>query len=86
MTKEQFQKERTRIISEMLDNPDEYGIYPTSKCYQALDELFEKLTSTNTGSPKLPSRERAFHAGHIAALMGCSVDKAWKEWQLRASA
>ena len=25
-----------KIVSDMLDNPDEFGIYPTSKCYKAL--------------------------------------------------
>lgn len=25
-----------KIVSDMLDHPDEYGIYPTSKCYQEL--------------------------------------------------
>ncbi len=40
MTYEEFVTERTRIISEMLDNPDEYGIYPTTKCYEELDKLF----------------------------------------------
>ena len=52
MTKEQFQTERTRIISKMLDNPDEHGIYPTTKCYQAFDELYEKLTSDNSDYTK----------------------------------
>lgn len=52
MTKDQFQTERTNIISEMLYNPDEYGIYPTTKCYQALDELYEKLTSDNSDYAK----------------------------------
>jgi len=27
-----------KIVSNMLDHPDEYGLYPTSKCYR---ELFE---------------------------------------------
>ncbi len=40
MTYEEFVTERTRIISEMLDNADEYGIYPTTKCYEELDKLF----------------------------------------------
>ena len=40
MTYEEFVTERTRIISEMLDNPDEYGICPTTKCYEELDKLF----------------------------------------------
>lgn len=25
-----------RIVSDMLDHPDEHGIYPTSKCYKQL--------------------------------------------------
>lgn len=33
---EKYRKEVCEIISEMLDNPDEYGIYPTSKCYNRL--------------------------------------------------
>jgi len=44
MNKEEFITERTRIISEMLDNPDEYGIYPTTKCFNDLDELFDKIS------------------------------------------
>jgi len=43
MDKKEFQTERTRIISEMLDNPDKYGIYPTTKCFNKLDELFERI-------------------------------------------
>lgn len=44
MNREEFQTERTRIISEMLDNPDEYGIYPTTKCFEQLDALFDSLS------------------------------------------
>lgn len=36
--------DRTKIcdvISEMLDNPDNYGIYPTTKAYNALEEYIE---------------------------------------------
>ena len=46
MTKEEiierFKTERTRIMSEMLDNPNRYGIYPTTKSYEALDKLYEE--------------------------------------------
>lgn len=45
MTKDEFITERTRIISEMLDNPDEYDIYPTTKCFKALDDLFDKIVA-----------------------------------------
>jgi len=40
-----FQKERTDAISEMLDNPDKYGIYPTGKCYAKLDNCVRGLLS-----------------------------------------
>lgn len=43
MEKEEFVKERTRIISNMLDNPDRHGIYPTSNCFQEFDRLFERI-------------------------------------------
>jgi len=47
VTKENFISERTSIISEMLDNPDRYGIYPTTKCFAMFDDLFDKITKTN---------------------------------------
>lgn len=46
MKKEEFIAERTRIISEMLDNPDKHGIYPTTKCFEQLDELFDKIVNS----------------------------------------
>lgn len=33
MTKEEFVKRRTEIISKMLDNPNNLGIYPTTKAF-----------------------------------------------------
>jgi len=45
MTKDEFITERTRIISEMLDNPNELEIYPTTKCFEQLDELFDKIVA-----------------------------------------
>ena len=35
---------RTNIISDMLDNPGECEIYPTSKCFTELDDLFNDLS------------------------------------------
>jgi hypothetical protein len=37
-------KDRTKIVqimSDMLDNPDEYGIYPTTIAYDLLERLVE---------------------------------------------
>ncbi len=31
------------IISEMLDNPDEHGIYPTTEAYNKLEDKFNLL-------------------------------------------
>ena len=53
MNKEEFITERTRIISEMLDNPDEYGIYPTTKCFNDLDELFDRIQKEARENPYL---------------------------------
>lgn len=45
MNKKEFITERTNIISRMLDNPDEYGIYPTTKCFNELDALYDRIVS-----------------------------------------
>jgi hypothetical protein len=29
----------------MLDNPNELEIYPTTKCFEQLDELFDKIVA-----------------------------------------
>lgn len=50
MDKEEWIIKRTRIISDMLDNPDEHGIYPTTRCFERLDALFDKLTETEKES------------------------------------
>ena len=34
-----------RIVSDMLDHPDECGIYPTTKCYDALEAALDKKDS-----------------------------------------
>lgn len=39
-------KDRTEIcsiISDMLDNPDEHGIYPTSTAYNRLEHYIERV-------------------------------------------
>jgi len=38
----EFQKERTDAISEIFDNVDEHGIYPTTKFFIRLDNAVEK--------------------------------------------
>lgn len=43
MNKEEFVKRRTEIISKMLDNPNEHGIYPTTTAFAELDDLFDEI-------------------------------------------
>lgn len=43
ISKDEFVKRRTKIISNMLDNPDHLGIYPTSVCFKELDDLFDEI-------------------------------------------
>jgi|GEM_PF-1591782 len=47
MNKEDFITERTRIISNMLDNPDN-GIYPTTKCFEEFDKLYDRVINEAT--------------------------------------
>lgn len=49
MKKEEFIKERTRIISEMIENPNEIGIFPTGNCFQELDKLYRKIMFAERG-------------------------------------
>ena len=41
----EFQRERTSAISEMFDNVDEHGIYPTSHFFVRLDRAMERALS-----------------------------------------
>ena len=36
----EFQSERTKAISEMFDNVDEYGIYPTTNFFNRIDNFW----------------------------------------------
>lgn len=49
MTKNEFIAARTKIISEMLDNPDENGIYKTTLAFAKLDDIFDALTNHSEG-------------------------------------
>jgi len=41
--KEDIRGEICKIISKMLDSPDKYGIYPTTKCYDELEVLINNI-------------------------------------------
>ena len=38
-----------KIISRMLDNPDKYGIYPTTTAYEALESYIEGVRAEAIG-------------------------------------
>ena len=38
-----FQEERTEALTEMFNNPDKYGIYPTSEFFVRLDNFVDTL-------------------------------------------
>lgn len=42
-----FQKERTEAISEMFDNKDENGIYPTTKFFARLDNCVREIIASS---------------------------------------
>ncbi len=66
MTKEEFIIKRTEIISRMLDNPDNHGLYPTTTCFAELDDLYDKLVTNSE-----PSWPQLYRAG----LVSCDGDQ-----------
>ena len=50
MSKEEFVSRITQIVSEMLDTPYKYGIYPTTKTFAALDALYDELAHSKDKS------------------------------------
>ena len=50
MTKEEFITKRTEIVSQMLDNPDASGIYPTTRAFAELDDLYDEMNVHSYGS------------------------------------
>ena len=70
--KEDWQKEEWngwKIVSDMLDHPDEIGIYNTSKCYR---ELYEFVVA---------QKKKAHQAG--VEEVRRERDKEWKEYILQ---
>jgi hypothetical protein len=47
-----MKKDRAKIceiISEMLDNPNKIGIYPTAKAYDELEQYIDKIRAESLG-------------------------------------
>lgn len=47
--KKDVRGEICKIISKMLDNPDKYGIYPTTICYDELETLIKEVEEETRG-------------------------------------
>ena len=60
MTKDEFVDKRTEILSEMLSNPDTFGIYPSTRCYARLDDLFDEITGNTEKSEAQELRNKWF--------------------------
>lgn len=43
MNKDEMRGKICNIVSRMLDNPGECGIYPTTKCYDEFEKLLQKV-------------------------------------------
>lgn len=50
-----------KIISAMLDNPDKYGIYPTTKCYDQLENLIKDLLKTIAKEMRIKGKDIDFN-------------------------
>jgi len=51
------------IISKMLDNPDDYGIYPTTKCYDEFEEWISGLEFSLIGTQAVLKRMKESYGG-----------------------
>ena len=49
-----------KFVSDMLDNPNEYGIYPTSECYEKIHDFVEQA-KTEAKIEVLEEVREAFH-------------------------
>ena len=50
MTREEYRKECINIVMQMLDDQDEDGIYQTSRCYESLAALYDKILPPAEGA------------------------------------
>ena len=44
MIKKDFVNKRTKIITKMLDNPDELGIFSTTIAFAELDDIYDEMS------------------------------------------
>ena len=44
MSKNEFITRRTKIIEDLIENPDKIGIFKTTTAFALLDDLYDELT------------------------------------------
>jgi len=60
---------RTMAISDMLDNPNEYGIYPTTKFFNSIDDLHERI-----------SKRRAIAFAHWVSIQKIDLTRTYADF------
>lgn len=53
MNREEFRKECITIVMQMFDDQDKDGIYQTSRCYESLAALYDKLLPPAKGAEEI---------------------------------
>ena len=75
MNKKDYEKEEWggwKIVSDMLDNEDENGIYPTSKCYQ---ELYDFVVSQKKKALEQQKKELKKNIGQLRQYLNERTEK-----------
>lgn len=80
MTRLEFQKCRTEIISRMLDNPDHLGIYPTTECFDALDALYDEISEQPEAKEPNESRWNNVRSEYYSFISKTNSEIPFIEW------
>ena len=76
---EKWITDRTKIISKMLDNPDEYGIYPTTICFNELDKAAKEYSDQQAQERYEKAKESPYYITGINAPY-------YTDWNLKIAA
>lgn len=69
-----FQKERTDAISEMFDNVDECGIYPTGKFFARLDKCVSSLIDSVHAAALEEHRQKFLETNIVSLVKEMEID------------
>ena len=84
---EKFKTCRTDAISEMFDNPDSVGIYPTGKFFDTIDKFFLQALSQARAEEREKvaqwMRLRGFATGHGDTIEDLLGEAGWQRDEIR---